>query len=68
MTWAGFVCPLQLFIKFSSESFVGACKLMKEQLKNMPFILITQRRSFIGVKFLTMWLNFESTRKFVLNS
>jgi hypothetical protein len=40
---------------------------MKEQLKNLPFILVTQRRSLNGVKFITMWSNFESTRKVVAN-
>jgi hypothetical protein len=49
----------------SSESFDGACMLMIALLKNLPFILIIQRRSLIDVKFLTMWLNFDSTRKAV---
>jgi hypothetical protein len=30
--------------------------------------LYSERRSLIGVKFTTMWLNFESTRKAVPNS
>jgi hypothetical protein len=59
MTWAGCVCPLQLFIKL----ILG--QLMRNLLKNLPFLLITQRCSLIGVMLITMWLNFESTRKAV---
>jgi hypothetical protein len=60
--------PAEVLHRISLLSFVAARMLMKEYLKNLPFTLRLQRRSIIGVKFITSWLCFESTSKSVPNS